>query len=156
MMKYNVLKFGFAFFIISAILTSCDSAPQEEKIKAEEPQKKSLNPNGDSELALLMRAMFDEAEQIKNQVINGEKVTTKLDHEKILSAHATEPEKANSPEFKAWAGAYLKNVERLKGANPENAETIFSELVSSCLSCHKALCPGPAVRIKKLKIPKKM
>ncbi len=74
MMKYNVLKFGFAFCIVAAILSSCNHAPEEEKIEAKEPQKKSLNPNGDSELALLMRAMFDEAEQIKNQIINGEKV----------------------------------------------------------------------------------
>lgn len=110
-----------------------------------------LNPNGDSELALLMRAMFDEAQQIKEQIANGKPVSLSLDHEKILTAHATEPEKAASEEFQAFATLYLKTIENLQKASPEKAIKLYDNMVDNCMSCHKALCPGPIVRIKKLR-----
>lgn len=139
------------FFILGV---ACNQVP-EETIEVKNPVvNKPLNPNGDSELAILMREMFEEAKRIKKQVQNGETVTVKLDHEKILSAHATEPDKAASPKFKSWASAYLAGIESLKNAKPYEAETAYRSLVNNCLNCHKSLCPGPIVRINKLKLPR--
>jgi hypothetical protein len=109
-----------------------------------------LNPNGDSELALLMRAMFAEAEQIKQQIAGEEAVSISLDHEKILTAHATEPEKAASSEYKAFAKAYLTAIDELKTASPDQQLYHYENMVDNCMACHKALCPGPTVRIQKL------
>lgn len=161
-MKQFPIKIITLFLFSLLLISSCnqeqeDAVSSTSSASAEEEKKenkKSLNPNGDSELALLMREMFDEAQKIKKQVQNGEPVETTLDQEKILTAHATEPEKAASPEFKAWAGAYLASLDSLKEAKPENAEKIYRELVNNCLTCHKSLCPGPIVRINKLKMPK--
>jgi CRISPR/Cas system CSM-associated protein Csm2 small subunit len=119
--------------------------------KTTETKVKSLNPNGDSELALMMRSMYEEADRIKKQIADGEAVEIKLDHGKILTAHATEPEKAASAEYKGFAKVYLSHLEKLENAQGEEAEKHFKTLVDNCLSCHQALCPGPMVRIKKLK-----
>jgi cytochrome c556 len=143
----------FTLLIFTVIvIQSCQEAPKEVVSTEQKVVEKPLNPNGDSELALLMREMFTDVERIKAQVQNGEKVTVQVDHEKILSAHATEPAKAASAEFKTWGTAYLEGIETLKNASPENAEAVYTSLISSCMSCHQSFCPGPIVRIKKLKL----
>lgn len=152
-MNYKLSLFAFLLICIS-IFFACTQASKKET-KTEEPKteiKAPLNPNGDSELALLMRGMYQEAEHIKKQVKQAEEVTVELDHMKILSAHATEPEKAASAEFKSFAQLYLARLNELKSAEGENKVVVYKSLVESCMSCHQALCPGPLVKIKKLRI----
>lgn len=143
-------------FIVYLLLTFFVLACQDSSKKLEEKNEKiakPLNPNGDSELALLMREMYEEAEKVKSQIKSGEKISLTLNHAKILTAHATEPEKAKSAEFKGFAKHYLSQVEALKKANKKTVDIQFKSLVESCMSCHQALCPGPMVRIKKLQSP---
>lgn len=111
------------------------------------------NPNGDSELALLMRKMFDDAYLMKQQIELGHPVTVKMDHKNIVTAHATEPEKAASPEYKAFAQTYLNAMESLNSATKENVEVLYENIVTNCRSCHQAMCPGPLARIKYLDFP---
>lgn len=136
--------------LIMALAVSCadnikDAAPPAIKVKW------YPNPNGDSELALLMRSMFEEALYVKQQIENGQPVKITVDHEKILTAHATEPEKAASPEYKAFAQTYLMTIENLKKAAPEDLPDLYDNLVASCSTCHQDLCPGPLVRIDQLR-----
>ena len=136
------------FFITLAV--ACSNAEVESE-SSRIPVKWYPNPNGDSELALLMRDMYEEALYVKQQVELGKPANIKLDHEKILTAHATEPEKAASDEYKAFAGVYLQTIEALKKANAEELPDMYNNLVVSCSTCHQALCPGPLARIEKLK-----
>ena len=116
-----------------------------------EPAQKPINPNGESELALLMRAMADEAEAIRTQIASGEEIAIDVEHNNILTAEATEPEKAASSEFKAFAASYLETIKYLKTSTPENVERRYQAMVNGCVTCHQALCPGPLVRIEKLR-----
>ncbi|MEK7255503.1 MAG: hypothetical protein AAB316_12205 [Bacteroidota bacterium] len=109
-----------------------------------------INPNGDTELALLMRDMFEDGMKVKSQIQNGEKPTILVDFENIHTAEATEPEKAASPEFKAYALAYSQAVKTLKECEQAQAKEAYSNMVGVCMSCHEAMCPGPIVRIKKM------
>lgn len=140
------------FMVIGlVIIYSCKQEPKTEE-KNTPKTTFTKNPNGDSELALLMREMYLELEQVQSQIEKGEPVRLQVDHESILTAHASEPEKAASPEFKAFAKQYLIFVEQMKSAKPAELEVYYQNLISSCLSCHQMLCPGPMVRINKLKI----
>lgn len=150
-------------FIFFLALIACNSIQVENgstsKSQSEKPStksKNSINPNGDSELALMMRALYDEADSVRKQIAKGQKVNLSLDHGRILNAHATEPEKVATAEYKGFAQLYLHHVQQLQGAEGEEAQAHFNALVESCLSCHKALCPGPVVRIKKLQKPYKI
>lgn len=136
------------FLILFIVAVSCSS--EKKRHMNDDNSFQIYNPNGDSELALLMRDMFEEAKRLKEQVANGETLTLKLDHQKILTAHATEPDKAASEEYKAFAQTYLQVVEQIKNSDKENASLAYENLVKNCTSCHEALCPGPLVRIKKL------
>ncbi|MCR9289233.1 hypothetical protein OAF63_01435 [Saprospiraceae bacterium] len=109
-----------------------------------------LNPNGDSELALLMREMFDDGMRIKEQIKKGETPKVSKVFKEIHTVEATEPEKANSPEFEVFADAYLSSLEGLKNAASPHIPQSYNGVVESCMNCHRAMCPGPMVRIKKL------
>jgi cytochrome c556 len=131
---------------------SCSSEKKDSSsTEQNKTSQNTINPNGDSELALLMREMYDEAARVKKQVKNGEPVSLTLDYDKILTAHATDQEEAETPEFKAFAQLYLNSLESLKSAQADQVEGIFSQMVESCIACHKTFCPGPLVRIQKLK-----
>lgn len=112
--------------------------------------RRVINPNGDSELALLMREMYDELEQARQHVEKGESFSYQVDHQKILTAKATEPEKAASEEYKAFADVYLQNVQALQSGSHPKFGVLYKNVVNSCVNCHKELCPGPIVKIQKL------
>lgn len=109
-----------------------------------------INPNGDSELALLMRAMFDDGIKMKDQVKEGKIPQSVLEYEKIHTAAATEPEKAASPEYKAYSDQFLSIVKKLKTSDEGQVEHFYTQLVHSCMGCHQVMCPGPMVKIKKM------
>jgi hypothetical protein len=109
-----------------------------------------LNPNGDSELALLMRQMYEDGMSIKEDIENEKRISTKLKHGDILTAEATEPEKAESDTYKALADSYLDLMDQVNDRKNPHREEAYSNLVSSCLQCHKAMCPGPIVKINKM------
>ncbi|MCB0707115.1 MAG: hypothetical protein KDC34_17485 [Saprospiraceae bacterium] len=113
-------------------------------------QQASLNPNGDSELALLMRAMFLDGMQVKEALKKGEKPEISVEFEKIHSAKATEPEKAASDTYHAFALAYEQSVLALQDAAADAAPVYYDQMVSACMNCHKAICPGPTMRIQQL------
>lgn len=109
-----------------------------------------INPNGSSELAVLMNELFVEAEIAKQKIANGEKPKWKVDAKNILTAAATEPEKVASPEYKAFAASYIEAVKMLKKCSPAEAPERFKMMATACMNCHNALCPGPKKRIQKL------
>ena len=137
------------------LLTCFACAEKQQEGEGAEVVQQNLNPNGDSELAILMRNMYEEAAQLKEQLARGEEPHFSVEHEKILSARATEPEKVASPEFKAFAGVYLQNIKNLQKAKTNELPGLYNELVENCMSCHQLLCPGPMVKIKKLRVTQK-
>ena len=109
-----------------------------------------VNPNGSSDLAVLMNDLYKEAELAKQEIARGKKPKLKADARKILTAAATEPEKVASPEYKAFAGSYIESVKMFKKASPAQASEQFKLMAAACMNCHNALCPGPTKRIRKL------
>ena len=138
---------ALVFWCVFAILACSDMDASKSSITATQP-----NPNGDSELALLMREMFEDGLRMKQQIEEGEQLEILKKFETIHTAQATEPKKAVSPAYKAYADVYLQQIEKLKVSSKENTKDMFQALVTSCMNCHQAMCPGPMVRIKKLYI----
>jgi hypothetical protein len=128
----------------------CSSNPEKDAESETPAVEASLNPNGDSELAILMREMYEEGERIKKEIEEGKKPTIKVDYRKMLTAEATEPEKAASDTYHAFTQAYFGIMESLEEATAEEAPKIFIKMVDNCMECHQQLCPGPRMRIKKL------
>jgi hypothetical protein len=112
----------------------------------------STNPNGDSELALLMRDMFKDSWKARQAVLKGNNPGLDIETlERIHSAQATEPDKVASPLFAAMSDSYLAAVKALNSAADSAAlSKSYSLMVKQCEVCHQQFCPGPLVKIKKL------
>jgi len=130
------------------LLLACNDGAKVKYIQA------PINPNGDSELALLMRAMFDDGMKIKQQIAAGKMPEINKSFEEIHSAKATEPEKAASEAYKLYGNAYLNSLKNLKESPKEDLEDMYEAMVNACMICHRAMCPGPMVRIEKMYLSK--
>jgi microcompartment protein CcmL/EutN len=119
-------------------------------ISCQQSQNRPLNPNGDSELALLMRAMYEDGERMKEHLESGKIPKPMADVEALLTAEATEPDKVATQEYKAFAESYIALTASLKEADAESAPELYKNMVDMCMTCHKSMCPGPMVRIEKL------
>jgi hypothetical protein len=142
----SLTAFSVICCLIFALSCSGTKEPQPTYTISEAP----VNPNGDSELALLMREMFEDAERMKEEIKAGKTPKVLKAFEEIYSAKATEPEKAESPIYHSYAQTYLASLNALKNADSAQAAELFHDMVNNCMSCHKAMCPGPTVRIQKL------
>jgi len=138
------------FLLLSAVILL-----QLGSISCSNSGAKPLNPNGDSELALLMREMHDDGMRTKKQLLEGKTPSIKVAYEKLTTAKATEPEKAASPEYAAYATIYETAVQNfLERRGNEQIES-YTTMVNACMNCHQQICPGPMVKIKKMYLSEK-
>jgi len=153
--KFSLLV-ALSFFIF--FLAQC-TEPKEKNKSTEEVKsdtasciKKSVNPNGDSELALLMRQMLKNAEGLKEQVKQG-KLTDKFPEE-FLKIHTATPTDADTKHdsYDSFARNYIYNLQELYKSPKTELTKNYNTVINSCLSCHGDHCPGPIKTIKKLKI----
>jgi cytochrome c556 len=112
-----------------------------------------LNPNGDSELAVLMREMFDDGMAMKKAIEKGKLPQSHIEISELFTAEGTEPEKVASEQYKAYAKVYEAAFVALQNAEDEaEIQTAYTSLVNTCVSCHQAMCPGPITRIRKMEL----
>lgn len=139
---------GSVFLFLVGMIFSLESCQNQNNGVA------PINPNGDSELALMMRDMFEEAMAMKKEIDQGEKPKAIKRFEAMHTAEATEPEKVAMPIYATFTDAYLESLNALKNASIDETPKAFNGVVQSCMNCHQAMCPGPIVRIEKLWVDK--
>jgi hypothetical protein len=132
--------------VLACSALACGQPAEVGEARTERP----VNPNGDSELALLMREMFDDGMRIKGQVERGERPTGLRGFEAIHTAIPTDST-VRTPVFAAFSEAYLESVRQLE-ADDSTAVFRFNRMVDQCMNCHTEFCPGPRKRIRKLYI----
>ena len=119
----------------------------------EVPPVQVINGVERSELALLMRKMYDEMALVSDSIEAGKEVSTDFlaEFKRISSAHATEPEKIDEV-YHSMANAFLENYKMFEEHANSDVEA-FNIMIDNCLVCHQNKCPGPYKAIRKLKIP---
>ena len=140
---------------LASLFFACNSEPKtttKTVVKRIVKQADSA-PNKDSELALLMRKMYLDADSIKQLIIT--ETGTVSDEfikelETVHTANPTDPD-VKTATFDAFNQSLISQAKALQG-NPENKTEEFNRLVSRCIDCHQNFCPGPIKRIKKLRI----
>ena len=121
---------------VLAINTSCGDQP------------KSLNPNGDSELALLMREMYDDGMKTKQQLLEGKQPEVHVKYKQIHTAKKTETLKVDATSFSSYASAYEAAMDSFIATDASNKVAAYQLMVNSCMNCHQIVCPGPKVKIQ--------
>lgn len=143
--------------LLAMLLANCsDSA---EKAAAEKAKADSLascnqpvNPNGDSELAVLMREMMSSASSMREMVKQGT-LPAKFPEE-FLKIHTAKPTDSETKKasFEGFAENYISNLQALYASPKEDLTKNYNAVVNACASCHSQHCPGPLKAINKLKI----
>ncbi len=110
----------------------------------------TINPNGDSELALLMRDMYDDAMVMKIRIKEDKKPKVSRLFEELHTADATEPDKVATEEYTIFSNAYQESLATLKKSAADDVHDSYQGMVQSCMNCHQVMCPGPMVKIEKL------
>ncbi len=153
------------FFVIITLLcfvvllSQCSN--KDKNLSKETTQKdtatcssKKINPNGDSELALLMRKMLQSSASLKEMIKQG-KLPDKFPEE-FLKIHTAKPTDSETKKasFDGFAANYLDNLNTLYHSPKEELTQNYNAVINSCVSCHSEHCPGPIKAIKKLTITK--
>ncbi|REJ82873.1 MAG: hypothetical protein DWQ44_01780 [Bacteroidetes bacterium] len=109
-----------------------------------------VNPNGSSELSMLMRDMFEHAALAKKMLAENKKIDVYPENfDKIYTAAPTDDETKNSF-YDTFADIYLKALKGYVNSSNADLKEDYNNLVNTCLACHSTHCPGPVPRIKKL------
>lgn len=146
------------FFGIFFLLTACnnDTINDSEQTQVTDETTQNVvddHPNEDSELALLMRKMYNDADSIKKLIVNEEGNISKAyidDLERIHTATPTDTD-VKTPEFTAYTDLMINEANALFN-DETNKKEGFNQLVNRCVECHQSFCPGPIKKINKLKI----
>ena len=111
-----------------------------------------VNPNGSSELSLLMRKMYDHAAAARKDV-KAKKIkrTYPAEFSKIYTAQPTDSETKNE-HFNSFADMYIQALKNFKASDAGNLADNYNSIVSACVACHSQHCPGPLFKIKLLTI----
>ncbi|HEY3386109.1 MAG TPA: hypothetical protein VGK46_06350 [Saprospiraceae bacterium] len=138
-MTKSHLLFMVALLLLYVGINSCGSS-----------ESKPLNPNGDSELALLMRDMHENGMVVKQQLLAGQNPDLSIDCEKLFTAKPTEPDKVADPRYAGYAKAYESAVKSFRQEYNSDRVGTYHTMVDACMNCHKEVCPGPMVKIKRM------
>jgi hypothetical protein len=115
-------------------------------------KREQLNPNGETELALLMRKMDEDLRAAKTAMKAGNGPDYSFVHDKIKTAEPTKKHIIGDPVFASFADIYLNSIKAIKEAPVDSIPAMHNKIIMNCIECHKSYCTGPITRIKKLRI----
>ena len=105
------------------------------------------DPNDTSEMALLMRDMFERLEVIKDKIENNEN----LSEEQLSFASIHSQEATDSSFIKVGLVPMSEGYSRIINQfNNQPSKENYKSIVNSCINCHISMCPGPLERIDNL------
>jgi hypothetical protein len=140
------------FTLIVMIIISCGKATSKEN---EKDKKKPLNPNGDSELAIVMRTMMESGKTMKQEIETGKPISKYPQEIKtITTAKPTEGMIEDRNVFNGLANYYVATLDSVYLPATDTKKQ-FNHMVKSCVDCHQNYCQGPIPAIKQLYIPSK-
>jgi hypothetical protein len=143
----------WVFLAICLIALACNPA-KESPITDLQPAAKAVsNPNGDSELALLMRAMTVYMEQSKDSLEQGKGIPgCPEEFKRLTEATETEGMIKDRNHFNAYAEQWLSDLDQVCQSKGKGQLQAYERLRTSCLNCHQSYCQGPIPKIQRLTV----
>lgn len=139
---------GASFFVACQ---QNEKAVKDEQSSTQVKEEKSLKMKEASELALLMRDMYDQNLDLRERIIKGD--IPKSFPEDFIKIHSAESAEDLNETFDALAKEYIANIEAITEAeSKEEGIKAYNQMVSTCASCHTIYCQGPLAKIKKMRI----
>lgn len=150
-----------SFLLVVSLLLACGENSKPLPKTEETTKATSFTPVASkdehyvSPLAQLMRDMTAFADSTKSRLTRGEDLLPYPERFKDMLTAEPTPGMVDHRTFDPFAFSYLHQLDSLYTVIPEDRQAAFDELVQYCAACHGQVCPGPLVRIKKLRMPVK-
>ena len=141
------MKKGIGLIIISIALLSCNFENNKEQVY----KPVMYQP---TEMALLMRKMYEVNKTVKTQIISKDSLLTfPVEFSRIHTAELTNPSERDK-EFDSLAKVFIDHQKATFSSNSDSLVFYFNQSVNTCITCHETRCVGPIPKIKKLLIHK--
>lgn len=147
--------FGASFFVACQdgnTEASSTTEQLETSVETEEvTEEKDLMVNEPSELAMLMRSMYEKNLALKKEIKKGN--IPESFPEDFLTIHTAKANENLNETFDALAKEYISNMEAITQAKTtEEGVEAYNAMVNTCASCHTIYCQGPLAKIRRMKI----
>lgn len=136
--------------LITAFFTACGSGTNTGTEHAPAPPSPG---HVVSPLAQLMRDMTLFADSTKHRLLRGEDLLPYPSAFKDMITAESTPGMVDHRTYDPFAFSYLHQLDTLYKVPVEQRQAAYDELIAHCTACHGQVCPGPLVRINKLKLP---
>lgn len=136
-------------FILGLVYSCAESEGYESQFKHPDD---IVNPNGDSELALVMRNLHFEADKVRAKLENNEHVDLSKLRGLTVQLTTAVPTDSNvlDSDYYMLSDLLLKELDDIPEGQDQKVE--FNGLVETCVTCHRNTCPGPIDKINKLRV----
>ncbi|MDZ7847076.1 MAG: cytochrome c [Owenweeksia sp.] len=144
----------------ASFFVACNQASTEQEsadktaIKDSSQKSDALEMYESSELADLMRSMYEDNLAMGEEIKAGKLPTSfPEDFYKIHQAKATPGMLHDTTFFNKMAEEYLANLKKITEAeNPHQAKIAYNDMVMTCAGCHQVYCQGPLPKIRRMKL----
>ena len=128
------------FLIMSALFfSSC--------INSKEEPTTITDPNDTSEMALLMRDMFERLEVIKDKIENNQNLSKEQLSFAIIHSQEATDSSFTKEGLVLMSEGYSRIINQF---NNYPSKENYKSIVNTCINCHISMCPGPLERIDNL------
>lgn len=168
-MRIKNLWIGTGMLVVMAIM-ACNTAPslpadeagtglkdsslvmaEADSASCEKPAA-TRYPNNDKPMALMMRQMADNAQQMKTLIEKGEAVTgAQFPYIRFHLVEPTDPD-VLQPQFYENARLFQVAHKELVNGKAGEQKALYQAYIAKCITCHETYCSGPLKRIRKLVI----
>jgi len=135
-------------YLVVLILLVCSCGKTKKEIKiVQEPIMYEA-----SEMALLMRSMYEFNKTTKMNIVNKDSLMEFP--EEFLTIHTailTDPDE-RTKEFDSLSSQYLEAQKATFSSKSDSTKYYFNKSINLCIACHETRCVGPIPKIKKLRI----
>ena len=140
------MKKGIWLLIIGIAMLSCNFVNNKEQVYKEPVMYQP------TEMALLMRKMYEVNKAVKTQILNKDSLLTfPVEFSRIHTAVLTNPSERDN-EFDSLAKVFIDHQKATFSSNSDSLVFYFNKSVNTCITCHETRCVGPIPKIKKLLI----
>ena len=136
----------FVFISLLIAFQSCNLKKENKKTQAPIMYKPS-------EMAILMRGMYEFNKIVKTQIINKDSLLPfPEEFVNIHSAVLTDKFERND-EFDSLSKKFIIYQKAIYTSKSDSIAYFFNQSINTCVVCHEPRCTGPIPKIKKLLIP---
>lgn len=152
-----------AYAALSALLLlmhACSARKAEVAVEEPAPAPQPVqivvgDPPKTSELAMMMRKMVIFTDSTGKLLTAGADLLPFPEQFRGLRTAEPTPKMVDEKTFDPYAQAWLFHLNKLYTVPTAERVGVFNTLVQTCAACHTTMCPGPLVRINKMKLPEK-